>query len=145
MRLIKLLFFVAVFLSLTTVAYAHPGGTDSEGGHHDRSTGEYHFHHGYSAHQHSDFDGDGTLDCPYEFDDKTDHSSTKSTPTLKIEKSSSESQETENSAKEDDSPKSGKDIANTIGLILGISCIVAPCVFGLVAWLVDLLRKWRSK
>jgi hypothetical protein len=52
-------------------AYAHSGGTDSKGGHYNRSTGEYHYHHGYSAHQHKDMDGDGKLDCPYEFDDST--------------------------------------------------------------------------
>jgi len=39
---------------------AHSGRTDSAGGHYDRSTGEYHFHHGYPAHQH--YDGI----CPYE-------------------------------------------------------------------------------
>lgn len=38
---------------------AHSGGTDSNGGHTDHSTGEYHYHHGYSAHQHVD----GV--CPY--------------------------------------------------------------------------------
>lgn len=44
---------------------AHPGGTDGAGGHRNRSTGEYHYHHGYSAHQH--IDGE----CPYDFDDRT--------------------------------------------------------------------------
>ena len=39
---------------------AHPGKTDANGGHYDRSTGEYHYHHGYPAHQHPD----GI--CPYE-------------------------------------------------------------------------------
>ena len=38
---------------------AHSGRTDSRGGHYDRSTGEYHYHHGYSAHQHP-----GGI-CPY--------------------------------------------------------------------------------
>lgn len=46
-------------------AMAHPGGTDSSGGHYNRSTGEYHYHHGYSAHDHVD----GV--CPYDYDDKT--------------------------------------------------------------------------
>ena len=41
---------------------AHSGGTDSNGGHYDRSTGEYHYHHGYPAHQHIN----GV--CPYEDD-----------------------------------------------------------------------------
>ena len=53
---------------------AHPGRTDSKGGHTDHSTGEYHYHHGYSAHDHYDMDGDGDEDCPYDFDDQTDHS-----------------------------------------------------------------------
>lgn len=54
---------------------AHPGRTDSNGGHTDHSTGEYHYHHGYSAHDHYDMDGDGDEDCPYDFKDKTGSSS----------------------------------------------------------------------
>ncbi|MBO5885301.1 MAG: YHYH domain-containing protein [Bacteroidaceae bacterium] len=63
---------LAIFVSLvllSVVVYAHSGGTDGSGGHYNRSTGEYHYHHGYSAHQHTDMDGDGILDCPYNFDD----------------------------------------------------------------------------
>ena len=60
-------------------AYAHPGSTDSSGGHNNQSTGEYHYHHGYSAHQHYDIDGDGKDDCPYNFKDKTGSSSGTST------------------------------------------------------------------
>lgn len=71
MRLRKILLAPVLFLCLSVVASAHPGKTDSDGGHTDHSTGEYHYHHGYSAHQHSDVDGDGVLDCPYLFDDKT--------------------------------------------------------------------------
>ncbi len=48
-----------------SVALAHPGRTDAKGGHYDRSTGEYHFHHGYPAHQH--INGE----CPYDLDDRT--------------------------------------------------------------------------
>ena len=65
------LLFLAMMLPLTVSA--HPGRTDSAGGHTDRSTGEYHYHHGYSAHQHYDMDGDGIVDCPYDFKDKSDH------------------------------------------------------------------------
>lgn len=46
-------------------ASAHPGRTDANGGHYDHSTGEYHYHHGYPAHQHID----GV--CPYDYDDRT--------------------------------------------------------------------------
>lgn len=64
---------LALVLPLLTVA-AHPGRTDSNGGHTDSDTGDYHYHHGYAAHAHFDMDGNGTIDCPYEFDDQTDHS-----------------------------------------------------------------------
>lgn len=75
MRLLKLLIAFVVCLSLSIAVCAHPGRTDSKGGHTNHDTGEYHYHHGYSAHQHYDQDGDGTLDCPYAFTDKTGSSS----------------------------------------------------------------------
>lgn len=56
-------------LLLSVPALAHPGRTDGKGGHYDRSTGEYHYHHGYPAHQHTN----GV--CPYDFKDKTGESS----------------------------------------------------------------------
>ena len=40
-------------------AHGHSGGTDAQGGHHDRKNGGYHFHHGKPAHQHPN----GV--CPY--------------------------------------------------------------------------------
>ena len=49
--------------------FAHSGKTDAAGGHYDSSTGEYHYHHGYPAHQHTNGK------CPYNFKDNTDHSS----------------------------------------------------------------------
>jgi hypothetical protein len=42
--------------------------TDGNGGHYNSSTGEYHYHHGYPAHSHTN----GV--CPYEYDDKTGQS-----------------------------------------------------------------------
>lgn len=52
---------IAIILFLTTVSFAHKGRTDSEGGHYDSSTGLYHYHHGYPAHQHTDGK------CPYDY------------------------------------------------------------------------------
>lgn len=72
-RFILFLFFF--FLFSVPAASAHPGHTDSNGGHTDRSTGEYHYHHGYEEHQHYDMNGDGINDCPYDFKDKTGSSS----------------------------------------------------------------------
>lgn len=48
---------------------AHSGRTDAAGGHVDSSTGLYHYHHGYPAHQHTN----GV--CPYNFSNKTGQSS----------------------------------------------------------------------
>lgn len=75
MRKRLLAFLLAFLLLLSPTVLAHSGKTDANGGHYDRSTGEYHYHHGYPAHQHYDMDGDGVADCPYDFDDKTDRSS----------------------------------------------------------------------
>lgn len=50
-------------LSLFLTVSAHSGRTDSNGGHHSGSS--YHYHHGEPAHQHTDVDNDGVLDCPY--------------------------------------------------------------------------------
>lgn len=81
MRLLKLLVVLVLCLSLAVTVFAHPGKTDSNGGHTDHSTGEYHYHHGYSAHQHYDQDGDGDLDCPYNFSDQTGPNSGSKTET----------------------------------------------------------------
>ena len=63
---------IALLLCLS-VSFAHPGRTDSSGGHYNRSTGEYHYHHGYPAHQHVN------NTCPYGFDDRTGENSGSST------------------------------------------------------------------
>lgn len=75
-RILLLIISASIAIAATGYAYAHPGRTDSQGGHTDRTTGEYHFHHGYPAHQHEDRDGDGVKEyCPYEFSDDTGSSS----------------------------------------------------------------------
>ena len=61
--------FIFIFIAITSAVSAHPGRTDGNGGHTDHSTGVYHYHHGYEAHQHIN----GT--CPFYFDDKTGQSS----------------------------------------------------------------------
>jgi hypothetical protein len=56
---VLLMVFLTISISESSVQ-AHPGRTDSNGGHHVTATGEYHYHHGYSAHQHPN----GI--CPYD-------------------------------------------------------------------------------
>ena len=80
----------AFFFGATSV-YAHPGKTDSDGGHTDHDTGEYHYHHGYPAHDHYDIDGDGDIDCPYDFADQTSHNETDSKADVSTQTKKSES------------------------------------------------------
>lgn len=56
---------VLISLLLCSISFAHPGNTDYAGGHFDWSTGEYHYHHGFPAHQHEN----GI--CPYDYIDAT--------------------------------------------------------------------------
>ena len=46
----KKILLLFVILLLLSASFAHSGRTDSKGGHYDRSTGEYHYHHGKPAH-----------------------------------------------------------------------------------------------
>ena len=55
--------------AMSFTVFAHPGRTDSNGGHYDRETGEYHYHHGFEAHQHVNGE------CPFDFVDKTGQNS----------------------------------------------------------------------
>ena len=72
-RLIIFVFSIVLLVPLlSSVAYAHPGKTDGNGGHYDRDSDEYHYHHGYPAHSHT------SGECPYNFDDKTGHNSNSS-------------------------------------------------------------------
>lgn len=76
MRKIVILILTTVFMFAFCIdVVAHPGKTDKFGGHYDKSTGKYHYHHGYPAHQHTDTNGDGVPDCPYDYNDKTGQNS----------------------------------------------------------------------
>ncbi len=57
---------VITVLALTITPASHSGRTDANGGHYNHSTGEYHYHHGLSAHQHP-----GGV-CPYQKQDTSE-------------------------------------------------------------------------
>lgn len=68
--IMKIKYIIPIIATLIAVALpvsAHRGKTDAYGGHYDNETGEYHYHHGYPAHEHIN----GV--CPYNFDDQTNH------------------------------------------------------------------------
>ena len=68
-RILIFVLSILLILAACVPVSAHSGNTDSNGGHYASSTGQYHYHHGYPAHQHKNGE------CPYDFDDKTDHQS----------------------------------------------------------------------
>ena len=146
-RLLTLL--LCLFL-LCPSALAHGGKTDANGGHYDRSTGEYHYHHGYPAHQHYDMDGDGIIDCPYDFDDKTDHSSRSGSSSRSNSGSSYDVQSTPRPSPQKSDDSKAKHIS--VGEIV-VSVILAPIVV-LYAFmfigepilaLIDRIKEKRSK
>lgn len=94
----KRLLVLVLALLLSLPVLAHSGRTDSDGGHYDRSTGEYHYHHGYSAHQHEGGE------CPYDFDDRTGESSGTSSSGSSSSSSSSEEAEEEPEEEEEEHP-----------------------------------------
>lgn len=76
MKKILLTLTLLICVSSSLIAFAHSGRTDGSGGH--NSSSGYHYHHGYSAHKHTNGK------CPYDFDDQTDHSSGSSTTTYNL-------------------------------------------------------------
>ena len=72
-KIIIVLLTVLLLCTIPLSIMSHPGGTDGKGGH--RSPDGYHYHHGYPAHDHTDLDGDGKKDCPYDFKDNTKNNS----------------------------------------------------------------------
>lgn len=109
---------LSVFL-LSTVAFAHPGQTDGDGGHYNRSTGEYHYHHGYPAHQHTGGQ------CPYDFDDRTGWNSDPS------------------SSKSDAKFFGLSDPSNSWGIVILFCALPLPILFGI--FVLSDKRKTRNR
>ena len=137
-RLALILLVVLVFFSIP--AYAHSGRTDSNGGHTDHSTGEYHYHHGYGEHQHYDIDGDGKLDCPLSnlkiekepSRDNSSNSSQNSTPEKQDGISSTVRSEKPVDNKNEKSSKKAKNA------IITATIFASPFV---VSWIADLKKR----
>lgn len=79
MKKMLLSFTLLLLILMPITVFAHPGGTDESGGHYKRSTGEYHYHHGYSAHQHENGE------CPYDYEYPSSHSANKSDKETEID------------------------------------------------------------
>ncbi|MFR2765476.1 MAG: YHYH domain-containing protein [Clostridium sp.] len=133
-----------LFMTISFTAWGHPGRTDSSGGHYDRSTGEYHYHHGYPAHQHP-----GGV-CPYDIEDKVVptfpastefRSSIKTDPIPSTKSYSSETKKAEqpnptetsaNNVKTDSHIKSN-DVASTYCTIFFLGVIFSSMIWARIA------------
>ena len=130
LKIISCVVLCVVMCLFTIVATAHSGRTDANGGHIDNSTGLYHYHHGYSAHQHYDMDGDGIIDCPYDYDDKT-NSNNKTISDAVPKKDNNTTIDTNSINKSDDIAFG--EIMLLILKIVGVSLIIL--LFGCCIWL----------
>ena len=150
MRKRLLVFLLAFLLLLHPTVLAHSGKTDANGGHYDRSTGEYHYHHGYPAHQHYDMDGDGVADCPYDFDDQTDHSGRGGSSSQSKPSSSYDVQSTPRpSPKKSDDSKAKHISVEEIVVFVIVAPIVVLYAFMFIGEpilaLIDRIKEKRSK
>lgn len=85
-KYILALFTLFMLLTIMPIwSSAHSGRTDSKGGHYDHSTGEYHYHHGHSAHQHPN----GR--CPYDTTDDSDYTDSTSSSSQSYDSTDSSS------------------------------------------------------
>lgn len=131
MKRISVLLITILLLLLTVPAYAHPGKTDGNGGHYNRSTGEYHYHHGYAEHQHP-----GGV-CPYAFDDRTGYNSGTSSGST-----SDDGPYVLPQLKDEASPSQDKPAHETIGPIAGLAITFSPvALYALAALLFGKRRK----
>lgn len=118
-RMLSLLALFLLASILPISVYAHPGRTDSNGGHNDSSTGEYHYHHGYSAHQHYDMDGDGIIDCPYDFKSNV-NTSQKTSTSSEQESNNGITSDTESGNQENQKESTFSDFVNIFPAVVAI-------------------------
>lgn len=128
-RIVIALIVIGLLLcSITIITLAHPGKTDSQGGHTDHSTGEYHYHHGYPAHQHT------YGRCPYDYDNAEDDETS-----LEHGKGTSYHSDTQTGNTRD----TGDVLRVVIAVILALICVAPlwmPWVESLWKWIKKLMK-----
>lgn len=129
----RFLLLLLLCLVLVAPARAHPGDTDGKGGHYDRSSGEYHYHHGYSAHQHTN----GV--CPYDFDDRTGWNSGSSSSGGSKDGESASSSSTNTGKKANDTSKSSWVGWLVFGIIFGVPAVLS--FFGIAVAMVSSVKE----
>lgn len=146
---IRLAFFIVIAiiiaLGIPSLAFAHSGGTDSYGGHHDYNNvsglGEYHYHHGYGPHMHEDgycpMDGqyydispddpNYTAESDTTYDDTSSDSTSSTSSTSSLTSSTSGSSPTFYYWWEFSKWELWKQLSLIIGIALVIEIIIIKC------------------
>lgn len=117
---------ILLFVFLMT-ASAHPGRTDKNGGHYNRSTGEYHYHSG-------------------EYAGRSQSSSSSSTKkkTTKETESSKPKKEAEDENEEEKEPNAV--VSLLIGILMLIGAVVISFLeFAALCWVIRLIYKFAIK
>ena len=124
-KLLSILILVILLCFSFVTVSAHPGRTDSQGGHHNRSNGSYHYHHGQPAHQHPN----GI--CPYDNENNSDTLSDA------------------NNVSTQNHQSTFSKVCEIIGyVIIGISCggwFILLIVYSLVWWVVESIKEAVNK
>lgn len=121
--------FALLIIFLMFQVSAHPGRTDSSGGHYNRSTGEYHYHHGHPPHQHTN----GI--CPYNYDDMTGNNSGASIPSVSSKESITEKVEITSSDQMEGNDQSANWIDTLVIIAAAFLFIVAP-TFSIIQYII---------
>ncbi len=119
----------------TNTVFAHAGKTDEAGGHYDHQSGGYHYHHGYPAHSHTNGH------CPYDFDDKTDHSPNNSNSNKHKNNNNSNALSNGESITDTKDKSSYTSIGDIVFQIITtlFECVV---IFFMIGWLVVLIGQF---
>lgn len=133
--------------AIPIISPLHSGGTDGNGGHYDHSTGEYHYHHGYPAHQHPNGE------CPYyvqEFDCGREgcdipgqHGHINKPKTTKTTRSTEIQEEDTNTISLSDDDKGFLDSFSTLDKIL--CCLAILFLPGIIGICFDKLKTFITK
>lgn len=119
---------------LPIISPLHSGGTDGSGGHYDHSTGEYHYHHGYPAHQHPNGEcpyDEEDFDCGREDCDIQGQHGHINKPKTTTTTTTSRTQKQENDSVSKDSSDNDKGFIEwPIKILIGVGIIFAPAIIG---------------
>lgn len=121
----KTLIIFTILAIVVTTASAHSGKTDSSGDHYNHSNGQYHYHHGYPAHQHTN----GA--CPYDFDDQTNHVSSGSNTLIAV--SPTPQPTVEPTTEPTTEPTSTQNNVSVVGSVILILLVAFSIVTGIIA------------